>query len=207
MARRKRGENRITRSAARPLPLRLWIAGVEYTSESALGQQRIIDETYFKTMWGEDENPTPDTLMLAWIDSHDLAHASAALIHIGRASSMGLPIYVASPRSDEAFLVAARYAEAALPDAPTELEAMLFFLRPELHFMPYADFLTSGYWRYRRQSALDAADRACQLCNSRNKTLHVHHRTYERRGFELPSDLIVLCEDCHGRFHDKLPKE
>jgi hypothetical protein len=32
----------------------------------------------------------------------------------------------------------------------------------------------------------------------------VHHRTYERVGFERQSDLIVLCHDCHRDFHRSL---
>ena len=34
--------------------------------------------------------------------------------------------------------------------------------------------------------------------------LQVHHRTYERRGAELDSDLIAFCPTCHGLFHEWL---
>jgi hypothetical protein len=32
----------------------------------------------------------------------------------------------------------------------------------------------------------------------------VHHRSYDRKGFEAPQDLIVLCDDCHLRHHRRL---
>lgn len=57
-------------------------------------------------------------------------------------------------------------------------------------------------WKEARRRALKRAGFACQLCNSKDKTLNVHHRTYERRGNEQNNDIIVLCEDCHRKFHD-----
>jgi hypothetical protein len=68
----------------------------------------------------------------------------------------------------------------------------------------YQRYLESTEWRTRRQMAMDAAQRRCQLCYGAYN-LHVHHRTYERVGREWPTDLTVLCADCHGLFHDKLP--
>lgn len=42
----------------------------------------------------------------------------------------------------------------------------------------------------------------CQVCDQpgNNRTLHAHHRTYERLGHELDSDITVLCDDCHKLF-------
>ena len=68
----------------------------------------------------------------------------------------------------------------------------------------YAEYLQSDAWRERRDAALERAGHRCQLCNS-DAPLHVHHRTYDRLGAELPQDLTVLCEHCHQKFHDKLP--
>lgn len=73
----------------------------------------------------------------------------------------------------------------------------------------YDAYLRSPEWKEKRADALARALRRCQLCNAKAKKgapLDVHHRTYERLGHEEPADLIVLCRDCHGRFHDKLPK-
>ena len=70
--------------------------------------------------------------------------------------------------------------------------------------MDYARYLQTHYWQRRRHEALARAGHACQLCNSHHR-LEVHHRTYKRRGWEYPEDLIVLCSHCHAKFHDKLP--
>jgi hypothetical protein len=54
----------------------------------------------------------------------------------------------------------------------------------ELRTMPYRDYLLTPEWAERRKAALKRARYACQVCN-RQRPLHVHHRTYERRGVEL----------------------
>ncbi|SRR6266487_3720552 len=64
----------------------------------------------------------------------------------------------------------------------------------------YEAYLQTSAWRKRRQQALRHAHYRCQVCND-PKTLHVHHRTYERLGGEDPTDLIVLCAPCHVIFH------
>jgi 5-methylcytosine-specific restriction endonuclease McrA len=76
----------------------------------------------------------------------------------------------------------------------------------ELKDMPYREYLETHEWQRTRKDALKRADRKCQLCNAEGTELHVHHKTYERRGEELPEDLIVLCKDCHAKFHDKEAK-
>lgn len=71
--------------------------------------------------------------------------------------------------------------------------------------MPYRDYLRTSEWTARRTAALRRAGYRCQVCNRRDR-LDVHHRTYERRGREAPEDLLVLCRDCHDRYHDRLPR-
>lgn len=68
--------------------------------------------------------------------------------------------------------------------------------------MPYTEYLLSPEWDALRKAALKRAGYLCQVCN-RSRVLHVHHRTYERRGAELPGDLTVLCDECHALFHGK----
>lgn len=70
-----------------------------------------------------------------------------------------------------------------------------------LKTMPYEDYLQTPEWKAQREAALKRALYRCQVCNGNKTPLHVHHRTYERRGCELPEDLFVLCEQCHGRYH------
>ena len=75
----------------------------------------------------------------------------------------------------------------------------------QLQKLPYSEYLKSPHWQRIRQSALKRAGGRCQLCNAQNRPLDTHHRTYERRGCEEPEDVIVLCRDCHAKFHGKLP--
>lgn len=71
----------------------------------------------------------------------------------------------------------------------------------ELKRMPYADYLQTPEWAEVRQSALKRAKFRCQICNRAGR-LNVHHRTYERRGEELSSDVIVMCAACHSIYHE-----
>jgi hypothetical protein len=82
-------------------------------------------------------------------------------------------------------------------------DSLLSALRAELRTMPYEDFLQTQYWQEVRVAALERAGHRCQLCNADGRPLHVHHRTYERRGCELPGDLTVLCDQCHDWFHER----
>lgn len=92
--------------------------------------------------------------------------------------------------------IASYFDEGELPDRLADIEIANQNAR-------YKDYLSSPEWQERRKIKLAEAGYRCQLCNS-PKRLQVHHRTYERRGNEAMRDLIVLCADCHGRFHDKI---
>ncbi|MEP0149979.1 MAG: hypothetical protein ABJE71_07505 [Nitratireductor sp.] len=71
----------------------------------------------------------------------------------------------------------------------------------DLRSMPYRDYLNTPEWQDRRKRALRSAGFKCQTCSGGGQ-LHVHHRTYARRGDEWNKDLIVLCAACHQLFHD-----
>lgn len=73
--------------------------------------------------------------------------------------------------------------------------------RELLKTMPYAQYLKTDHWQSVRKNALRHARYRCQLCN-KQAPLYVHHRTYERRGEELLSDVIALCQLCHEKHHD-----
>lgn len=75
----------------------------------------------------------------------------------------------------------------------------------ELKSMPYTEYLKTDEWKHARGKALRKARYKCELCFS-GPPLNTHHKTYVRRGEEEASDLIVLCEACHAKFHDKFPK-
>ena len=70
-----------------------------------------------------------------------------------------------------------------------------------LRAMPYIEYLQTDHWHFTRRLALERAKGHCSVCNG-TRSLEVHHRTYERRGEELPEDLVVLCNGCHDLFHE-----
>jgi 5-methylcytosine-specific restriction endonuclease McrA len=72
-----------------------------------------------------------------------------------------------------------------------------------LRRLPYAEYLQTAHWQRVRMLALENAGHQCELCSS-TEALEVHHRTYERLGFERPNDVIALCHDCHRDHHRAL---
>ena len=72
-----------------------------------------------------------------------------------------------------------------------------------LRRLPYGEYLKTAHWQRVRTLALEQAGHVCDLCGESDR-LEVHHRTYERVGFERQSDLIVLCHDCHRDHHKAL---
>lgn len=74
--------------------------------------------------------------------------------------------------------------------------------------MDYRDFLGTPYWRAIAAHTKYRARYRCQLCNSRS-SLVTHHRDYGIHGKEHVHlyDLIVLCNDCHQKFHGNEEKK
>lgn len=68
----------------------------------------------------------------------------------------------------------------------------------------YQSYLNSERWIKKSNDAKKRSGYRCQLCNKSSKDiqLHAHHRTYERLGKELDTDIIVLCSECHRKFHN-----
>ncbi len=73
-----------------------------------------------------------------------------------------------------------------------------------LKAMSYKKYLQTPEWQHMAGTTKKRANYRCQLCNNGDQILHAHHRTYERRGEELPKDLIALCADCHELFHTSM---
>jgi 5-methylcytosine-specific restriction endonuclease McrA len=70
--------------------------------------------------------------------------------------------------------------------------------------MPYSDYLATDHWLSIRAAAMYRAGGRCQLCgNGHQQRLQIHHNTYENLGQERPEDLIVLCQSCHEKYHNK----
>ncbi len=80
-----------------------------------------------------------------------------------------------------------------------------------LRTMPYSRYLHTIHWERKRQAVLERDGYACTNCHAREGDpavgprsrvkLHVHHKTYERRGHEFLSDLVTLCRPCHELVH------
>lgn len=66
----------------------------------------------------------------------------------------------------------------------------------------YSLYLETEHWNTKRTEALNHYGAACVFCGSPTG-LQVHHRNYERVGFEFMSDLVVLCGRCHKKHHGK----
>lgn len=84
-------------------------------------------------------------------------------------------------------------------DVAHALEQLLLV---RLKAMPYSAYLATAHWQRTRLRAIEHYGDTCALCNG--VPINVHHRTYARIGEELLSDLIVLCEGCHSRFHSEV---
>ena len=67
--------------------------------------------------------------------------------------------------------------------------------------MTYREYLRTPEWRVTRAAALERAGHSCSLDVTHTDALEVRHRTYERLGCELASDLVVLCHACHAVHH------
>lgn len=68
----------------------------------------------------------------------------------------------------------------------------------------YSELLKDPRWQRKRLEVMQAANFACEKCECKTVTLHVHHTVY-RRGL-MPweyqrSELCCLCKDCHAATH------
>lgn len=69
-----------------------------------------------------------------------------------------------------------------------------------IHPIDYKEYLQSDEWRLKRNKLLNHRGYKCENCSSK-KNLQIHHLTYERLGFELDNDLVILCQKCHESVH------
>lgn len=72
--------------------------------------------------------------------------------------------------------------------------------------MDYKEKLKDPRWQKRKCEIMTRDNFTCQECGSKEKTLCVHHKTYENCENGDPwacpdEDLVTWCEDCHNKFH------
>lgn len=69
----------------------------------------------------------------------------------------------------------------------------------------HAAYLRSLVWRIKRVRMIYGSGCHCELCSKRER-LQVHHARYRRVfGFELDTDLTVLCAAHHAMAHGRRP--
>lgn len=66
----------------------------------------------------------------------------------------------------------------------------------------YQGYLKTPHWR-RFSASIKKKRGKCEQCGSRYR-LEVHHKHYKNVGFEKPSDVLVLCHECHMRLHESI---
>jgi hypothetical protein len=74
--------------------------------------------------------------------------------------------------------------------------------RAQLKRMAFEEYRMTPEWQCKRTQALSHAGYRCQVCGQSGVRLDVHHNTYENYGDERQQDLVALCEECHGLFHE-----
>jgi hypothetical protein len=67
-------------------------------------------------------------------------------------------------------------------------------------YKPWFERLKDPRWQKKRLEVMQRAGFACEWCESKDMTLHVHHTYYEkyREPWDYPDwALMCLCESCH----------
>jgi hypothetical protein len=65
----------------------------------------------------------------------------------------------------------------------------------------YLDYINnSEEWKLKRAQVISQRGYKCERCGSTRK-IHIHHGTYKRLFNEELSDLFILCNGCHLRYH------
>lgn len=64
----------------------------------------------------------------------------------------------------------------------------------------YLEALASPQWQKKRLEIMQRDNFTCQFCGCKDRTLHIHHKVYEKgkKPWEYEDkDLITLCDRCH----------
>lgn len=71
--------------------------------------------------------------------------------------------------------------------------------KKEFKKQSYHRYLKTNAWEKTRNKIRDR-DGVCVRCGSK-EFLQVNHKSYTRVGGEILSDLELLCDSCHKKFH------
>jgi hypothetical protein len=70
----------------------------------------------------------------------------------------------------------------------------------------YSDKLRDPRWQKRRLKVMEYAKWRCQICGTKDNTLHCHHSCYTRgkEPWQYPEgSIICICDGCHAKIHAK----
>lgn len=76
----------------------------------------------------------------------------------------------------------------------------------KINSMKYSEFILTQYWKTVSFYMKKKNYFSCELCSAK-ENLRTHHKSYEHHGYEhikYKEMLIVLCDKCHAKFHDKI---
>lgn len=71
--------------------------------------------------------------------------------------------------------------------------------------LSYQKQLATKQWKDFRKLVLSQRGKKCEMCGSK-ENIQIHHTHYitGRKAWEyMPTDVLVLCKDCHGKIHGK----
>lgn len=71
--------------------------------------------------------------------------------------------------------------------------------------MTYKEYISSPEWAKLAQEVKRRRKYECALDPTHAGPVEAHHRSYRQLGHEAPEDIILLCEQCHRRFHHRQP--
>ena len=68
----------------------------------------------------------------------------------------------------------------------------------------YKEYLKSAHWLNMRKSKIKWHDgkAKCAVCGKEFSNVQLNHVSYKHLGNERPSDLVVLCSECHEKVHE-----
>lgn len=142
------------------------------------------------------------TVLFAWIDS---LTAYGTFAEVGYAAALGyVKVWVGMPESWDYRKRHHLWLLQTLGRTTTgycvsndPVEVFRAVVPANQQVVKYRAYIASPEWREKATAAKARVGHRCQVCNRDDLVLDAHHRTYERLGRELPTDITVLCRRCH----------
>jgi nucleoside 2-deoxyribosyltransferase len=182
--------------------------GIIYGGPDVYGQHGLDCSDHKDIVWALDLNQIRqcDIVYARLVYTIDTGRFDAygTLAEIGAAKALGIPVVASVSLPDEIYndlWFVLQDCEVYREKFPT-----LDFITKNYIRMPYKEYLKTDRWKDLAAQAKKSAGHRCQMCNSTNQ-LDTHHRSYTHKGTpDEIYDLVVLCHECHSKFHNKLKR-